>query len=332
MKRKYSIYIDNNWERLNKVYNMLISGDTPIYEPLEGIQSAYNQGITDEFIPPFICNTQSLINDDDGIIFVNFRPDRAVRLAVALSNPLQINHFQTPNKTIFKPKKIIKNILLVTNSYYSHLVKGCVAFEQNELKNIYSEVIYKHGLTQLRIAETEKYPHVTLFFDGGKEKNLPNIKKILIPSPKVDTYDQKPEMSAFQVAAEAKKAILTGNFDTMILNFANPDMVGHTGSLNATIKAIEVVDKCLNIVTETISSVGGTAVIVADHGNAEQMCDEYGNQHTAHTTNLVPIIITDNSLTLRSGALCDVAPTLLQLLKLNKPQEMTGKSLILSKK
>jgi len=189
-------------------------------------------------------------------------------------------------------------------------------------------VIADAGLKQLRIAETEKYAHVTFFFDGGQERELKGATRILVQSPKVATYDLKPEMSAFEVKDKAVEAVLSGKFDTMILNFANPDMVGHTGSIPAAIKAVETVDQCTHEVVDAILSIGGVAIIIADHGNAEKMRSEDGQPHTAHTTNLVPVLITKKGIKVGTGSLCDIAPTLLDLLDLKQPKEMTGHSLI----
>ncbi|MFA5719792.1 MAG: alkaline phosphatase family protein, partial [Acholeplasmataceae bacterium] len=213
--------------------------------------------------------------------------------------------------------------------HYAETVKGEIAFELQDLKDLYGDVISKHGLKQLRAAETEKYAHVTFFFDGGAEKELKGSTRILVPSPKVATYDLKPEMSAYELTDEVLKALKTKKFNTMILNYANPDMVGHTGSIEATTKAVEAVDECLGKVIKEIESQGGIAIVVADHGNAEKMRDETGAPHTAHTTNIVPIIITKKDIQIKEGgALCDIAPTMLDLLGIKKPKLMTGNSLI----
>jgi hypothetical protein len=198
--------------------------------------------------------------------------------------------------------------------HYAETVKGSIAFPLQSLDDLYGDVIEKAHMTQVRLAETEKYPHVTFFFDGGKEMEFKHSTRIVIPSPNVATYDLKPEMSAYEVKDKAVEAIRSKAFDTMILNFANPDMVGHTGSLSATIKAVEAVDACTKEVVEALLKEGGIAIVLADHGNAEQMIDSEGNPHTAHTTNVVPVAITSFDYTLSSGALCDVAPTLLELL------------------
>lgn len=327
--RYYAMDRDNNWDRIQKSYDAMVLGEGEIIEDaLEGIQRAYDNNISDEFIIPFISNKNGLIEDNDAVIFANFRPDRAIRIATAISNPEGTKHYVTEGKPEFKITKKLNNIVFTSMMHYSELVKGPLAFPLQQLDNLYGEVIANNNLTQLRIAETEKYAHVTFFFDGGKEMNLKGSERILIESPKVATYDLKPEMGAYEIRDKAVEAIKSGNFDTMILNFANPDMVGHTGSIEATTKAVEVVDECLKDVVEAIESVGGVAIVLADHGNAEQMRTADGALHTAHTTNLVPVIITDKNLHVNSGSLCDVAPTLLDLLGVEQPIEMTGKSLI----
>lgn len=331
--RFFALDRDNNWDRLNLVYDMLTLGNAPVVNSvIKKIEESYQKGITDEFIEPFIVNPNGLISDNDSLIFFNFRSDRIMRLSTAFSNPTKVTSvFQTHGKPPFESKKKLKNILTVNMVFYSQHDKGEIAFHKEELNNTYGQVIADNGLKQLRIAETEKYPHVTFFYDGGKEKNYPQMDKILINSPKVKTYDLKPEMSAFEVAAAAKKAILSKKYQTMILNFANPDMVGHTGSLEASIKAVEAVDKCLKEVVTSILNIDGIACIVSDHGNCEKMSDEKGNPYTAHTSNLVPFIIVNNQIHFKKnikGVLSDVAPTLLALLGLPQPKEMTGISLI----
>ncbi len=327
--RYYAMDRDNNWERINTVYNMLVSQKAPIIgSVIDYMEQSYRDNITDEFIKPAIADVNGLIEDNDGVIFFNFRPDRIVRLATALSNPTKTDLFITPGKTPFQGEKTLNNVLCATMSPYAESVKGAVAFQKEDLTNTFGEVVANHNLVQLRIAETEKYPHVTFFFNGSQHVKLKGCEEILIPSPAVPTYDLKPEMSALEIAAQAKEAILSKQYQTMVLNFANPDMVGHTGSLEAAIAAVEATDKALKTVVEAILSVGGKAVVVADHGNAEQMADEQGRPHTAHTTNLVPVIVTDENVSVQKGALCDVAPTLLALLKIPQPKEMTGKSLI----
>ncbi len=328
--RYYAMDRDNNWDRLQKAYDNMVLGTGKTYQdPLEGLKASYDQEVTDEFVEPFVVDKSGLIKDHDAVLFANFRPDRAIRMSVALTNPEGTQKFVTEGKPTFDTKNALKDIFLVSMMHYHEEVKGPLAYELQTLNNIYGEVIANAGLKQLRIAETEKYAHVTFFFDGGSEKKFEGATKILVESPKVATYDMKPEMSAFEVRDKAVEAIKSGKYDTMILNFANPDMVGHTGSIEATVKAVETVDACTKDVLEAIESIGGTAIVLADHGNAEKMRAEDGSPHTAHTTNIVPVAITDQSVQLDTGALCDVAPTLLDILGVNKPKEMTGHSLII---
>ena len=328
--RYYAMDRDNNWDRLQKAYDNMVMGTGKTYtNPLEGIKASYDQDVTDEFIIPFVADKEGLIKDHDAVIFANFRPDRAIRMSVALSNPEGTKQFVTEGKPTFDTTNALKDIFLVSMMHYHEAVKGPLAYDLQKLDNIYGEVISKAGLKQLRIAETEKYAHVTFFFDGGSDKQLEGATRILVESPKVATYDMKPEMSAFEVRDKAVEAIKSGQFDTMILNFANPDMVGHTGSIEAAVKAVETVDQCTKDVVEAILSIGGVAIVLADHGNAEKMRSEDGEPHTAHTTNLVPVTITDKDVKINTGALCDVAPTLLDILGVKKPEEMTGQSLII---
>lgn len=327
--RYYAMDRDNNWDRLQKAIDNMIIGNAPYYaNPLEGIKASYDQGVTDEFMHPIVTDRNGLIAENDAVIFANFRPDRAIRIATAFSNPVATKAYQTSGKSNFNPHLIPKNLCFASMMNYAETVKGPVAFDNQNLIDLYGDVIERNGLKQLRIAETEKYAHVTFFFDGGLEKAYSGSTRILVESPKVPTYDLKPEMSAFEVKERAVEAILTNKYQTMILNFANPDMVGHTGSIPATIKAVETVDYCVGEVLEAIKEIGGVAIVLADHGNAEKMIDENNQPHTAHTTNLVPVIITDPSVKVNSGALKDVAPTMLELLGLEKPAAMTGVSLI----
>jgi len=327
--RFYAMDRDNNWDRVQKAYDAMTLGiGEQITDPLQGIKASYDQGLSDEFIVPFVVNKKGMIDDNDAVIFANFRPDRAIRIATAISNPTATSNYHTDGKKDFKITKELKNILFVSMMHYNESVKGSLAFPLQQLDNIYGEVIANNGLKQLRIAETEKYAHVTFFFDGGKERDLPGSSRILVESPKVATYDLQPEMSAYEVRDKAVAAIKSKSFDTMILNFANPDMVGHTGSIEATTKAVEVTLECAKDVVDAILSIGGVAVVLADHGNAEQMRSEDGKPHTAHTTNLVPVIVTDTNYKVNSGALCDVAPTMLDLLGVEQPSSMTGKSLL----
>lgn len=327
--RYYAMDRDNNWSRIQASIDAMtqLKGEH-FNDPLTGIQASYDAGITDEFIKPFIVDPKAQIEANDAIIFANFRPDRAIRIATAFSNPTATSEYVSEGKPSCDISRIPCNIFFVSMMHYSETVKGSIAFPLVELKDIYGEVIANQGMTQVRLAETEKYPHVTFFFDGGKEKQLQGADRILVQSPKVATYDLKPEMSAYEVKDKAVNAIKSGKYDTMILNFANPDMVGHTGSLEAAIKAIEAVDQCTKEVVEALDSVCGVAIVLADHGNAEEMISDTGEPHTAHTTNVVPVAITNKNYTIQHGALCDIAPTLLDLLHVKQPVAMTGKSLI----
>lgn len=327
--RYYAMDRDNNWDRIQKAYDNMTLGTGELQDALEGIKKSYDQGVTDEFIIPFVADKNGLIEDHDAIIFANFRPDRAIRIATAFSNPEKTASYQTAGKASFDLSHTLKDIFFVSMMHYNETVKGPLAYELQTLNNLYGEVIADANLKQLRIAETEKYAHVTFFFDGGSDRELKGSTRILVESPKVPTYDLKPEMSAFEVRDKAVEAIKSGAFDTMILNYANPDMVGHTGSIEATTKAVETVDQCTKDVVEAILSIGGVAIVLADHGNAEKMRDELGQPHTAHTTNLVPVVITKKGIKVNTGALCDVAPTMLDLLGVKQPKEMTGKSLII---
>ncbi len=328
--RYYAMDRDNNWDRLQLAYDNMTKGTGKHYkDALTGIRASYAENITDEFIVPFVADEDGLIKDNDAVIFANFRPDRAIRMATAVSNPEGTKAYVTEGKPIFDTKNTVKHIFFVSMMHYNETVKGPVAFPLQAMHNIFGEVIEQAGLRQLRIAETEKYAHVTFFFDGGRERQFKGAERILVQSPKVATYDLQPEMSAYEVRDKAVEAIQAKKFDTMILNFANPDMVGHTGSIEAATKAVETVDACTKDVVEAILSIGGVAIIIADHGNAEKMRNENGEPHTAHTTNPVPIIITDKNVQVADGgSLCDIAPTLLDILGVDKPKEMTGHSLI----
>ena len=281
------------------------------------IEKNYEKEIYDEFIEPTIINENGMIQDNDGIIVFNFRPDRLREIFKAISNP-EFNDFE---------HKQLNNIKLTTMMPVSEEVICNNAFELQKLDNTLGEYLCKNNKKQLRIAETEKYAHVTYFFDGGVEKDLEGCKRILINSPKVATYDLKPEMSAYEVTVNLIKE-LDNNLDVVILNFANGDMVGHTGNLNAAIRAIETVDECIGRIYKKVEEIGGTLIVTADHGNSEVMIDEEGHIITSHTTNKVPFIVTDKSIELADGKLADIAPTILYLLKLNIPKEMTGKVLI----
>lgn len=327
--RYYAMDRDNNWSRIQKCYDAMTLGKSNTFSnPKDKIKEFYKNGITDEFIEPFVVDPNGRIEDNDSIVFINFRPDRAIRLATAISNPDATSDYISENKPTFKLKKRLDNIFFVSMMYYSESVSGKIAFPFIELNQTLGEIIENNELTQLRLAETEKYPHVTFFFDGGVEKKFENSKRILVESPKVKTYDLKPEMSAIKVKNEMLNALSSERFDLIVLNFANPDMVGHTGSLDATIKSIETIDSCMKEIIELINKKNGIAIVLSDHGNSEKMINDDGSPHTAHTTNLVPIAITDKKLKIMGGSLCDVAPTILKLMNIKKPKSMTGKSLI----
>lgn len=326
--RYFSMDRDKNYDRTQKAYDaMTIGTGGKVRSAVEGIKASYEKEILDEFVVPFVVNEKGLIESGDVVIFANFRPDRARQIAFGLSNPKGVG---ADAKTVaLDVSKGPKNIHFVSMMNYGAGIKGSIVFEPVTLTNTYGEVIADHDLKQLRIAETEKYAHVTFFFDGGVDKELKGATRVLIDSPKVATYDLKPEMSAYEVTAAALEEINKGVYDTIVLNFANPDMVGHTGNLLAAVRAVEVVDECLGQVIEAILAKDGIAIVTADHGNAELMESESGRPHTAHTANRVPMIVTKEGTLLREGgSLCDIAPTMLALLGVDQPEEMTGATMI----
>ncbi len=327
--RYYAMDRDKNYDRTQVAYDALVKGDAPIKGLLSGIDESYASDVTDEFVKPYIVTEGSNIKENDSVIFANFRPDRAIQMSVALTNPREA---KSP-KGDLKDYVEFNNLCFVQMMLYSDLVKGDVAFGLQELNNIYGEVISKLGLKQLRIAETEKYAHVTFFFDGGVDKELVGADRILVASPKVATYDMQPEMSAYEVTDKVIEAIESEKYDTIILNYANCDMVGHTAVYDASIKAVEAVDECVGRVYEAVKKVNGTIVLTADHGNADCIWDENKNPFSAHTTSPVPFLVTDTSVELReTGNLGDIAPTMLELLGIEKPVEMTGTSMIKNRK
>ncbi|MDD3122158.1 MAG: 2,3-bisphosphoglycerate-independent phosphoglycerate mutase [Candidatus Izemoplasmatales bacterium] len=321
--RFYVMDRDKNWNRVQLAYDSMTFGKAPHFESAEvGIQASYIEGIQDEFVKPFVVNDKGLVQTNDSIIFMNFRPDRAIEIGTAYTNPTAAPLLDTT----FGPT----NIFFVSTMKYSDLIKGEVAFELNDLTNTFGDYVSSLGLKQLRIAETEKYAHVTFFFDGGVDKEIVGAKRVLIPSPKVETYDLLPEMSAYLVTDSLIEELDTRTYDTVVLNFANGDMVGHTGIIPAAIKAVETVDECVGRVVDKVLELDGIAIITSDHGNCEKMLDEDNHPFTAHTTNLVPLIITKKGLKLREdGNLGDIAPTMLELMGLPKPKEMTGTTLII---
>ncbi|MDD3048736.1 MAG: 2,3-bisphosphoglycerate-independent phosphoglycerate mutase [Bacilli bacterium] len=317
--RFYAMDRDNRWDRTKKAYDALISGIGDTYKnPEEAIKNSYNKKIYDEFIEPIVFNKEGLIEDNDSIIFANFRPDRATQLLTSISNPL----FKE-----FEAKKL-KNIVLISLMACSESVISDKAFALSEPTDTLGAYLSKLSYTQLRIAETEKYAHVTYFFDGGKDKILSGCDRILVNSPKVKTYDLKPEMSANEVTDKLLEAIDTDKYDLIILNYANCDMVGHTGDMKATIKAVETVDLNLGKVYKKVIDKKGLLIVVADHGNCEYMLDDNNHPITTHTTNKVPFIICNKDYKVRDGKLGDVAPTILKIMNLNIPEEMTGEILI----
>ncbi len=329
MGRFYAMDRDNRWERVEKAYNAMVLGEgDPCASSSEAIQKSYGAGVNDEFVLPAVIgeagNPPAAIDDGDGVIFFNFRSDRAREITRALT----FEHFEG-----FARKRVPKLASFVCMSEYDATFGLPIAYEQQQLDKILGEVISGAGLRQLRIAETEKYAHVTFFFNGGVEAPFSNEDRALIPSPKeVATYDQKPEMSAFLVADELINRLDQDLYDVIILNFANCDMVGHTGILPAAIRAVEAVDASAGRVVEKVRQMGGTVLITADHGNAEQMVDENGEPHTAHTCNPVWLILVDDkrmdTVLKEGGKLADIAPTMLKLLGMKQPHEMTGEALL----
>ena len=323
--RYYTMDRDKRWERVEKAYRCLTDGDgLRTATAMDAIKEAYSRGENDEFVQPTLVDSDGLIRDGDSIIFFNFRPDRAREITRAFVDK-DFQGFAT------KPIRVFYTCM----TQYDATMKVPVAFPAQDLNDTLGQVISRAGLKQLRIAETEKYAHVTYFFNGGKEEPNPGEDRCLIPSPKVATYDLMPEMSALLVRDEVIKRIDSGKYDLIVLNFANPDMVGHTGIFDAAVKAVEVVDGCVGAVVDEILKKGGCVLLTADHGNAEKMIDPAtGQPHTAHTTNPVPFTLIVNDGCERSlredGILADIAPTALQLLGIAQPKAMTGKSLIKS--
>lgn len=325
--RYYAMDRDKRWERVSKTYQAMVFGKGEKYtQAVEVVQASYANGIDDEFVIPAVISNDKgeavgKVKTGDSLISFNFRPDRAIQLTQCFAND-DFNEFDLGEG---HPT----DLTVVKMTDYSDTVKGSVAYETVDLKNTVGEIISKENLKQIRIAETEKFPHVTYFMSGGQEEEFVGEKRILIPSPKVATYDLKPEMSAYEVTDALLAELDKQEHEAIILNFANPDMVGHSGMLEPTVKAIEAVDECLGKIVDKIHSLGGHAIITADHGNSDEVTTEDGKPMTAHTTNPVPLIVTKQDVELRDdGILADLAPTLLDLLDVEQPEEMTGKSLI----
>ena len=308
-----------------KAYDALVNGiGEKSKSAITAIESSYQKEVFDEFVEPtIICNTDNeplaTISKNDSVIFFNFRPDRAREITRTLVDS-EFKEFETKNLDLY---------YVCFTQYDETMPNVEIAFKPTTLENTFGEYISKNGLKQLRIAETEKYAHVTFFFNGGEEKQYEGEDRILVPSPKVETYDLKPEMSAYEVTEKVLEAIASQKYDCIILNYANPDMVGHTGNLDAAIKAIETIDECVGKVVKEVEKQNGVMLITADHGNAEQMIDyKTGEPHTAHTTNPVPLILVGMDRKLKVGKLADLAPTMLEIMGLQKPEEMTGNSLL----
>ena len=323
MGRYYAMDRDNRWERVEKAYAAMVYGEGETAEcPVCAMEKSYAADVTDEFVVPVVCDKDGCIRENDSVIFFNFRPDRAREITRTLVDP-DFAGFERRNG--FFPLYFV-----CMTQYDAAMPNVHVAFKPQSLANTFGQYISDHGLTQLRIAETEKYAHVTFFFNGGVEAPCKNEDRALIASPKVATYDLKPEMSAYEVTDELLARLDSGKYDVVILNFANCDMVGHTGVFEAAVSAVEAVDTCLGKVVDKILSMGGRALITADHGNADQMYEPDGSPFTAHTTNPVPLLLVgDGTHTLKEGGrLADLAPTMLEMLGLPQPAEMDGKSLL----
>ena len=320
--RYYAMDRDNRWDRVEKAYAAFVYGEGEKFaDPIAAIQASYDKDVTDEFVLPCITCEGGRVQAGDTIVFTNFRPDRAREITRA---------FADDAFTGFERKLGRIPVQYVCMAQYDATMPNVeVAYPPVPLTNVLGEYVAAHGKTQLRIAETEKYAHVTFFFNGGREAPFEGEDRCVIPSPKVATYDLQPEMSAYLVADECKKRIESGKYDMIILNFANCDMVGHTGIFDAAVKAVEAVDKAAGEVIDAVVAAGGAVLLTADHGNADKMYEPDGEPFTAHTTNPVPLLaINCGDVKLREGGvLADLAPTLLQLMELPQPEEMTGKSL-----
>ena len=320
--RYYVMDRDQRWDRIELAWDALVKGEASFHNKTAGtaLLSAYERDESDEFVRPTIINSFTGIRDDDVVIFINFRADRARQISQA---------FRQPDFSGFE-RRAPGLLSFVCMTQYLDGLPAEVAFPPEQLRGLLGESLSDHGLSQLRIAETEKYAHVTFFFNGGEEKAFSGEQRLLVPSPDVATYDLQPEMSVEKLSTELDKAIRSNDFDVIICNIANPDMVGHTGNMKAAIAAVEAVDRCLGVVLEAIQSVKGELLVTADHGNIEQMTDhQSGQKHTAHTTNPVPFVYFGRKAEVRSGgALSDIAPTLLYLLGITPPAEMTGHSLL----
>ena len=320
MGRYYAMDRDKRWDRVEAAYDAMVYGESAHVNPLPvaAVKDAYAAGVTDEFIEPVICDGDGTISDNDSVIFFNYRPDRAREITRTLVDP-KFDGFT---------RQYFPVTFVCTTEYDATMPNVEVAYPRQAVRNGLGEYLSNLGLTQLRIAETEKYAHVTFFFNGGVETQFPGEDRVLVPSPKVATYDLQPEMSAYEVCDKCVERIESGAYDVIILNFANCDMVGHTGVFDAAVKAVETVDECVGRVVDATMKMGGIAMITADHGNAETMTQEDGSPMTAHTTDLVPFILCGAGSELRQGRLADIAPTILDVMGLAVPEEMDGQTLI----
>ena len=322
MGRYYAMDRDNRWDRVEKAYSAMVYGEgNKACCPVKAVEDSYANDVTDEFVVPTVCEENATVKPGDSIVFFNFRPDRAREITRTFVDP-EFKGFERKNG--FFPLTYV-----CMTQYDASMPNVEVAFKPQSLKNTIGEYISNKGMTQLRIAETEKYAHVTFFFNGGVEQPYEGEDRILVKSPAVATYDLQPEMSAYEVTDKLVAAIKTGKYDMIILNYANCDMVGHTGVFEAAVKAVEAVDECVGKVVTAIREMDGVALITADHGNADKMIDADGSPFTAHTTNLVPFCVVGYPCELREGGrLADIAPTMLKIMGLPQPAEMTGESII----
>ena len=330
MGRFYAMDRDNMWDRVGMAYNAMVNGEgIKTDNAVEAVKKSYEtidgdgKHLTDEFVMPTVCSKGESISENDSVIFFNFRPDRAREIT---------RTFVDPDFKGFERKAFFPLYYVCMTQYDAEMPNVHVAFKPEALVNTMGEVISKHGLKQLRIAETQKYAHVTFFFNGGEEKVYPGEDRVLIDSPKISTFDLKPEMSAYEVCDAACERVLSDKYDVVILNYANCDMVGHTGVFDAAVKAVETVDECVGKLADATLKMNGVILITADHGNADKMYEDDGSPFTAHTTNPVPLIVAgygnDFKLKANGGKLCDLSPTMLDIMGIEKPKEMTGESLI----
>ena len=321
MGRFYAMDRDKRWERLQRAYDAMVRGfGKEADDPVDAVLESYEAGVTDEFVEPVICDKEGRIRSGDSVICFNFRPDRAREITWALTGVL-------PGDAAMDTENL--ELRYVCTAQYDETLTLPIAFPPETIDNTFGNYLSTLGLRQLRIAETEKYAHVTFFFNGGVEKQDPGEDRVLVPSPKeFPTYDLIPQMSAEKVTDEAVARLLSGEYDVVVMNLANCDMVGHTGVFDAAVKAVETVDACVGRVVRTVRSLGGVVLVTADHGNADCMIAADGGPHTAHTTNPVPLIVCGADVQLRPGRLADIVPTMLALMGLQQPKEMTGISLI----